>query len=62
MNDDERREIGSIAKKRKTEWYKRIDLGEAVGDAIFNDWDSIGEHTKLRKVVEDIIKWVTEND
>ena len=62
MNNDERREIGSVAKKKKTEWYKRIDLGEAVGDAIFNDWDSIGEHTKLRKVVEDIIKWVTEND
>lgn len=54
--------IGSIAKKKKVEWYKRIDLGELMGDTIFDNWELIKIDSKLRMVVDDLTKWVVEND
>lgn len=56
------RSIGTIAKKKKIEWYKRIDLGEKVGNIIFESWDLIGPATKLRKVIEALSTWVMTDD
>lgn len=57
-----RKNLGTLAKKKRVEWYKRIDLGEAVGNTVFRSWSEVGTTTKLRKVVEDLIAWVTKND
>ena len=44
------------------EWYKRIDLGEFLGNVIFEKWECIGERTKLKAVVDALSKWVIDND
>lgn len=56
------RAIGTIAKSKKIEWYKRIDLGEKMGDVIFSSWDTVDKNSKLYKVVDDIIEWVIKDD
>lgn len=62
MEAEKQKEIGQIAKKRKVEWYKRIDLGELLGTVIFENWEYIAAGTKLKEVVNALSKWVIDND
>lgn len=62
MDASLKRSIGTIAKTKKVEWYKRIDLGEALGNVIFSEIDSIDVNSKLHKVIDDIIDWVIRDD
>ena len=62
MTPDDQKAVGTIAKKKKVEWYKRIDLGELVGNVIFENWQLINSRSRLRKVVDELSNWVTEND
>ena len=57
-----KRSIGTIAKAKKVEWYKRIDLGESLGNVVFSELDSIDVNSKLRRVIEGIINWVICDD
>lgn len=52
--------IGSLAKKKCL--YKRIDLGEQIGEIIFANWETIGSDTRLHKTADEITKWVQAND
>ena len=62
MDASLKRSIGTIAKTKKIEWYKRVDLGEALGNVVFSELDSIDVNSRLYKVIEDIINWVIRND
>lgn len=62
IDDLAKREIGSMAKSKGAEWYKRIDLGEKIGDLIFSNLDNVDENAKLRKVITGIIDWVMNSD
>ena len=62
MTPDAQKKIGEIAKRKKVEWYKRIDLGEQLGEAVFDNWEYIGAETKLKSVVDALSKWVIGND
>ena len=62
MKPEEQKKIGEVAKKKKVEWYKRIDLGEFLGNVIFENWGCIGGKTKLKAVVDELSKWVIDND
>ena len=57
-----RKNIGTIAKAKKCEWFKRIDLGERIGIAIFRHWNSIDCKTQLKTTVNNIINWVMKHD
>lgn len=62
MDSEKKKELGKIAKKKHVEWYKRIDLGELLGNVIFENWEQIDTETKLKNVVEELSKWVIDND
>lgn len=62
MTPDVQKKIGEIAKRKKVEWYKRIDLGEQLGNAVFDNWEYIGSNAKLKSVVNALSKWVIGND
>ena len=62
MTPDAQKKIGEIAKRKKVEWYKRIDLGEQLGNAVFDNWEYIGAGTKIKSVVDALSKWVIGND
>ena len=62
MDDETKRKIGTVAKNKKSEWYKRIDLGEKLGDIVFECWDEIDDVRKLKKTVNELSTWVINND
>ena len=62
LEPEEQKKIGALAKKKRVEWYKRIDLGELVGDVIFENWESIKVNSKLKNTVNGLMKWVIDND
>lgn len=62
LKAEEQIKIGTIAKQKKSEWYKRIDLGEKLGDIVFEHWDLIDEDSKLKKTVNELSTWVMKND
>ena len=62
MSPEDRKNLGTIAKKKKVEWYKRIDLGELLGNVIFENWNCIDEKTRLKVIVDALTKWVVDSD
>lgn len=62
MSPEIQKKIGEIAKRKKVEWYKRIDLGELLGNVVFDNLESIGADTKLKSVIDALSQWVIDND
>ncbi|MDE7137030.1 MAG: ATP-binding protein [Ruminococcus sp.] len=62
LKAEEQIKIGKVAKHKKSEWYKRIDLGEKLGDIVFEYWDTIDTNSKLKKTVNELSTWVMKND
>lgn len=56
------RSIGTVAKLNKSEWYKRIELGEKLGDIVFKYWDLLDESSKIKTTVNKLSMWVMKND
>lgn len=62
------RRIGKVAKGKKKKnqvegaWFKRIDLGQEVGDILFASNDQIEEGSYFKSIIEGIIKWVTAHE
>lgn len=62
------RRIGKVAKGKKTKnqvegaWFKRIDLGQEVGDILFASNDQIEEGSYFKSIINGIIKWVTAHE
>lgn len=56
------RSIGTVAKHNKSEWYKRIELGEKLGDIVFKYWDLLDESSKIKTTVNELSMWVMKND
>lgn len=52
--------IGEISKK--SEWFKRIDLGESVGDLLLSHYDDIPITSRLRVVIDAIKDWVKNSE
>lgn len=55
---EERKKIGTIAKNKKSEWFKRIDLGEQLGDIVFCKYDEIDDAAGFKVTIEQLKKWV----
>ena len=62
LESEVQKKIGKAAKNKKAEWYKRIDLGELLGNAVFENWKSIDEKSTVKAVVEKLTEWVVNND
>ena len=55
---EERKNIGTIAKNKNCEWFKRIDLGEKVGEILFSKYDKIDGTAGLKVTIEQLKRWV----
>ena len=63
FTSDQRRHIGTISKansKEKQSWYKRIDLGEEMGNVVFDNWSQIEDSTNLKTVLQKLIDWIIQ--
>lgn len=65
------RRVGKVAKgkinhkgKNKTEgaWFKRIDIGEEIGDIIFSSKEQIRSESYFENIINAILNWVTGNE
>lgn len=59
---EERKKIGTIAKHKKSEWYKRIDLGEQVGNIVFCKYDGMADTAGFKVTIEQLKKWVKDDE
>ena len=59
---DERKKIGTIAKSKNCDWFKRIDLGEKVGEILFSKYDEIDGTAGLKVTFEQLKRWVMDNE
>ena len=62
IDAETRKKIGTIAKNKKSEWFKRIDLGEQLGNVMFSEWEHISETSKLKFVVNELTEWIKNHD
>lgn len=62
MSPEDRKKLGTIAKKKRVEWYKRINLAELLGNVVFENWNCIDENTRLKAIVDALTKWVVDSD
>lgn len=60
--------IGKVAKGKKKKdqvegaWFKRIDLGQEVGNIIFSSNEQIDDGSHFKTIVNGIIDWVTNHE
>lgn len=62
ISTEQLRTIGTIAKNKKSEWFKRIDRGEHIGDIIFGQYESFSEQSEFKRIMTALQKWVIGND
>lgn len=53
--------IGTLAKGKKCEWFKRIDRGQRVGDAVFEDYAKLKD-CGFRRTISALQNWVTRHE
>ncbi|UUM12873.1 hypothetical protein NQU17_04750 [Clostridiaceae bacterium HFYG-1003] len=59
ISHEERKTLGKVAKHKKSEWFKRIGLGEQVGDIIFSHYNDVSKDSRLVQIIEGIQDWVS---
>ena len=63
INDYEKesvlKRIGTVAKgKKESTWFKRIDLGQEVGNIVFSSSDQIEEGSCFKNTIRNLYDWV----
>lgn len=58
---EDRVKIGSVAKHKKSSWYKNTSKGEMIGNSIFREFDNM-DHCHLKQQLLELKKWVTCNE
>ncbi len=62
LTKEQRKSIGTISKanSEKQSWYKRIDLGEEMGNVVFRNWTQIDDSANLKNVTQKLIEWISK--
>ncbi len=58
---DDLKAIGTIAKNKYCEWYKRIDRGQLVGNIIFEDYSKLKD-CGFKRTISALQLWVTGHE
>lgn len=59
---EDRRKIGTVAKHKKSEWYKRIDLGEKLGYIVLGDRSKMSDECCFQKTLTELEKWIYKDE
>jgi len=68
LSADVLRRIGKVAKGKKKKdkvegaWFKRIDLGQGIGNIVFSSDTQIKDESCFKKTINGLQKWVTGHD
>ena len=58
IDEKDRIMIGTIAKKKGSEWFKTISKGECIGNIIFSQFDALPLSCHLRKQLNELQNWI----
>lgn len=58
LTTDDLTAIGTLAKSKKCEWFKRIDRGQRIGSIVLRDIDKL-EDCGLKRTIFALHNWVT---
>lgn len=58
LTEEIRKRLGKTSKKKGNCWYKRIDLGEMLGDVVFNHILEYDEHGCVRQLNRSLLEWI----
>lgn len=61
ISTEERVKIGTVAKHRKSEWYKNTSKGEMIGNRIFQEFDDMAE-CRFKTQIIALQNWVTGHE
>jgi len=61
ISSEERVKIGTVAKHKKSEWYKNTSKGEMIGNRIFQEFDDMGE-CRFKTQMIALQNWVTSHE
>ncbi len=57
-----KKKIGTVAKQKNSEWYKRIDLGEKLGYIVHGDRSKMGDECYFWKTLTELEQWITKDE
>lgn len=61
ITHEERVKIGTVAKHKKSEWYKNTSKGEMIGNRIFQEFDDMAE-CRFKNQMIALQNWVTSHE
>lgn len=61
VTSDDLTAIGTLAKDKKCEWFKRIDRGQRVGEVIFADFSELKDCV-FKRTMQALENWVSANE
>lgn len=59
---EDKKKIGTVAKHKKSEWYKRIDLGEKLGYIVQGDRSKMGAECHFWKTLTELEQWISKDE
>ena len=59
---EDKKKIGTVAKHKKSEWYKRIDLGEKLGYIVFRERSNMSAECNFWKTITELEKWLYKDE
>lgn len=62
ISPEEKKKIGTVSKHKKSEWYKRIDLGEKLGHIILGDRSNMSDECGFWKTMTELEKWISKDE
>lgn len=62
ISSEDKIKIGTIAKQKKSEWYKRIDLGEKLGYIVWGDRSKMDAECNLWKTLTELEQWISKDE
>lgn len=62
ISSEDKIKIGKIAKQKKSEWYKRIDLGEKLGYIVWGDRSKMDAECNLWKTLTELEQWISKDE
>lgn len=61
ISSEERVKIGTVAKHKKSEWYKNTSKGEMIGNRIFQEFDNMAD-CRFKAQMIALQNWVTNHE
>lgn len=61
ISSEERVKIGTVAKHKKSEWYKNTSKGEMIGNRIFREFDAMAD-CRFKTQMTSLQNWVTGHE